>query len=110
MATMQTFSASSASQAAFLDELEKIAEELSRKEQTKRFLKGALTIAAGAGAGTGAVMLADKAVGKVVGQHWSSLSPAVKKLIVGPALGLSTVGGMMAVQKLREEQNKRQKA
>lgn len=103
---MRTSSVSSVGQAAFLDELEKIAEELTKKEQVKRYLKGALLISAGAGAGTGAVMLADKALSRAA-PAWNSLSPTVKKLIVGPALGITTVGALVAAQKLREEQIKR---
>lgn len=107
---MRTSSVSSVGQAAFLDELEKIAEELTRKEQMKRYLKSAALIAAGAGAGAGAVMLGDKAIQRIIGPSWAAMSPMVKNLIVGPAFGLATVGGIVGVQRMREEQIKRQKS
>jgi hypothetical protein len=105
---MATFSPSS-SRAAFLDELEKIAEAMAGEEDRKKWLKNALLIAAGAGAGTGAVMLGDRAIGKVIGPSWGAMSPAAKRLLVGPALGLTTIGALVAAERLYEEQQKKGK-
>jgi hypothetical protein len=106
MATTRTSSASSIAQAAFLDELEKISADLTGGEKMKRWIKGALLTAGGAAVGTGAVMVGDRALHRALGPTWSTLSPGTKKLLAVPAIGLTTIGALIAAQKLLEEQRK----
>lgn len=88
-----------------LDELEKIA-ETEQSKKVKHWLKNTAIVAAGTGAGTGAMMITEKALSSVVGPHWATMSPTSKKLIVGSLIGLSSVGAGLAAKKLFEERQK----
>jgi len=110
MATTRTFSLlSEATLAGLCDELEKIAEaDKSRGEKLKGWLKNTALITAGAGAGTAATMVVDKIVGDKLGPAWQNTDAKTKMLIIGPLIGISTLGAVVASRKLLEERRKRE--
>jgi len=73
--------------AALFDELTKIAEDKERSWK-KDVAKGVLGVGIGAGLGTGAAMLVEKALPQVFKQRHPNVAPAMK--IVLPILGAST--------------------
>jgi hypothetical protein len=96
--------------AALFDELEKISEATAREEKKptlKKWLKNTAIIAAGAGTGMAGAMVLDRMAGQHLGRWWNGLDPKTKKLLVGGALGATTIGSGMAAQKLMEERSKR---
>lgn len=104
MATTVTSSAHLVTRAALFDELGKIAEvqQPGNRERTKRWLKNTALVTAGAGAGTAVTMVADRLIGSKLGPSWQSLDPKVKMLVIGPLVGLSTLGGVVAAKKRME--------
>lgn len=74
--------------AALFDELTKIAEEAKGSDWRKDVAKGVLGVGIGAGLGTGAAMLLEKAVPKVFQERHPALATSMK--IVLPILGAGT--------------------
>ncbi len=81
--------------AALFDELEKIAEE--KEHWAKSVAKGVAGVSIGAGLGTGAAMLAEKALPKVFLEKHPSVAPSMK--IILPIVGAAT---SYVQQRLRE--------
>lgn len=107
MGTTVTSSVPLVTRAALFDELGKIAEaQPGNTEKLKKWLKNSAIVATAAGAGTAATMVTDKLLGDKLGPGWKSLSPKTKMLIIGPLIGLSTLGGVAAAQKLHEARKK----
>jgi hypothetical protein len=107
MATTVTSSARLATHAALFDELGKIAEaQPGNSEKLKKWVKNSALVAAGAGAGTAATMIVDKFLGDKLGKTWQSTDPKTKMLIIGPLIGVSTMGAVMASRKLMAERKK----
>lgn len=108
MATTPIYSVPLATRAAVFDELMKIAEEVKPKnsDKFKLWLKNSALVAAGAGAGTAASMVLDKLVGDHLGKTWQNVSPKTKARIIGPLLGASTMGAILAAKKLQEARKK----
>jgi hypothetical protein len=103
--TSQTSSSSLARCGALWDELSKIAaaEEQTRGQKLKNVLKKSLIMAGGAGAGVGAGMALDHLVLKKLLPKTKNLSPTIKN----GALGLTSLGGLLAARKLSEEWSKK---
>jgi 2-phosphoglycerate kinase len=93
---------SSVTHAAFLDELEKIAEQ-DRKARLKRWAKNTGIIMGGAAAGTGASMLADKAARMMGAKKWQGMSTPAKRNMLGAALGVSVAAGALASRNLAKK-------
>lgn len=110
MATTQTFLRPSVVvHAALFDELEKISEATQpqdNKTKIKKWLKNTALITAGAGAGAAATTVLDKILRDNLGNYWKSMSPTTKRLIVGPLIGISTVGALAAAHKLQQARMK----
>lgn len=93
MVTTRTSSLSSDTVVGLFDELSKIAsEQKPGNPQLKKFLKSTAVIGAGAGAGYGAAMIADKAFQHAFGAKWAALGSPSKKKLIGAAIGLATAG------------------
>lgn len=105
MRASKTSSLSSDVLGGLLDELEKIAED-DQAKRLKRWMKNTAIIAAGTGAGTGAMMVSERLLSSALGSHWAVMSPTAKKLVVGPLIGLTSVGAGLAAKKLFEERAK----
>ena len=96
MLTTRTSWLSSATQEGLLDEVEKIAEELTPKDdETKRriqkWLKNTAIRAGGAAAGQVAARGVEKALKSKMGPEW-----AKKVRTIGPAMGAITAGSALA--------------
>jgi len=92
---------------AFLDELEKIAEDrLEKSQQFKKWLKNTALIAAGTGVGTGTVMVGEKVLNHALGDKWRSLPPKTRMAIAAPIASAAGMGAMLFLQKLNEEKSK----
>lgn len=92
------------------DELTKISEATSHDptpSKVRQHVKNALLVAGGVAAGTGAAMVAEKALQMSLGPQWAAMSPSMKKAILVPAIGASSIGAYIAAQKLSEERSKR---
>jgi hypothetical protein len=84
--------------AALSDELLKIAADQQAKKPStfKKVLKNSLLVAGGYGVGHGVGMLADKGLGKALGDKWSKMVPESKKKWAYPALGAASAGAFLA--------------
>ena len=109
MGTTPTSKNSSAVLSGLFDELEtiSIAEQPTRKEQIKKWLKSTALITAGAGAGTAAGMLINKGLEKgMQSAPWRGLSPATRAKVLGALVGGGTMASTLLAKKLIEERNK----
>jgi hypothetical protein len=95
---------------AFQDELVKIAEAVqgARKKAIAKWVKTTLAISAGTAAGTGALMLGERAASSLLKKSWNKLSPQSRMLILGAgasaaALGANHLAKKMLDRKRREE-------
>jgi hypothetical protein len=77
-----------------------------KKSKFKRWLKNSLIVAGAAGTGTAATMVADKALGPHMGKMWNKMSPTMKRAVVGPLIGLTGIGAVLASQKLMQQRYK----
>jgi hypothetical protein len=97
------------SRLAFYDEMEKIASRKVRPDAArsrgnlKRWVQGAVTMAAGTGAGTGAYMLAEKGAKKYFGKRWAKMKPTTKAAILGPAFTAAGLGTAYVAKKMMEK-------
>lgn len=105
MRTSTTSCLSSAALSALRDEFEKIA-DAERNAKLKRWLKNSAIIAAGTGAGTGAALLTNEGLKRAIGPQWRSLSPTMRKAILAPAVGITSIGAAHAFRRLLEESHK----
>ncbi len=72
----------------------------------KRWLRTGAIVALGAGAGTGAALLGHHALGKVVGQSWTSMAPQTKAALLGAAGATVGTGVGLAARALARERMK----
>lgn len=108
MATTPTSSLSSARLAGLSDELQKISEATqSRGEKLKKLLSTSALVAGGAGAGAAVTTVADRFLKNNLGSLWKNTDPKVKTFVVGPLLGVATLGSIMAAKALAKERAKR---
>lgn len=105
--TLRACSTSSVSLVAVLDELEKISEDLPTKERVKRWLKNTAIITAASGVGAAAMTLGEDVLKRKLGPTWATLSPSTKRYIIGPALGVSSLGAGIMAKKMYDEQKRR---
>ena len=105
MKTYQTSLFSSATLAGLSDELSKIAEDLSKKEKLKKWVKSSLLAAGGSGAGLGAAMLADEFARRNF-TGWNRLPSMTRVRILIPLVGLGTIGGAVLARHLGQERSK----
>lgn len=107
--TTPTSSHSSVSLAALFDELEKIAEDRERKDQLKRWAKNTAAVVGAAGLGAAVTTAGEGLLKRHLGPTWATLPPATKRYIIGPALGLTTLGtGILAKKQYDEYQRGRE--
>lgn len=88
-----------------LDELEKIAAD-DRAKKAKRWLKNTAIVAAGTGMGTAAMMATERVLTTALGPHWAKLTPSTQKMILVPAMGLTSAGASLALKKLLDERKR----
>ena len=104
---------SSVTLGALQDELEKIADALTKKEENKKklkkWLKNTALVAAGTGVGEAAAQGAAHLAKKKFGPAWAQTPRAKKLRILGPAIGAGTAGIALAtsyIKKKYEEEDK----
>lgn len=109
MATSMTSQLSGTSLAALFDELEKIAEaqDPTRAEKVKKWLKGAAQVAAGAGVGGAVTTITNKLIDQKALPLLRTLSPSTQRLIIAPLAATAAIGTAVAAQRLMEERNKK---
>jgi hypothetical protein len=105
MTTTQTSSQVSAT--AFADELVKIAAAQKKQGKLGPWLRDAGIISAGAGLGTGAYMLTEKALAPKLGPKWNSLNPGTRRAVAGAGAAAATLGGMALAHRLAKEKQKK---
>jgi len=97
---------------AFIDELEKISQEVKPQGQgkIKKFVKSTLAITAGSTAAVGAFMVGDMLAKKLFGASWNSLPKDARHMILTAAAGAAAVGSAHYVKRLAEEREKYMRA
>jgi hypothetical protein len=95
------------------DELEKIsaakgisAEDRQRREKLKKWAKNTALFAAGTGAGTGTAMIGERLISSAFGARWKAMPKSKQMAILGPAIGIASVGGALLMRKALEEKRK----
>jgi hypothetical protein len=90
---------------AFNDELVKIASD-SRKKAIQKWVKTSLAISAGTAAGTGALMIGERATSALLKRGWSKLSPQSRMLILGAGASAAALGANHLAKKMLDQKRK----
>lgn len=87
---------------AFQDELVKIASSAKRHGESRlaKWIKTTAAISAGTAAGTGALMLGEKALGPFLNRHWNKLSPQSRMLLLGAGVSAAAFGTGVLAKKM----------
>lgn len=107
--TSKTYSLSTITREALLDELSKIA-EAKKDTSIKKILKNVALASLGGAAGTGAAMLGHKFLQSVIGPKYEKFMPTTKMRIVAPLLGISTSALLATTLALQKEMAKPEEA
>jgi hypothetical protein len=108
-ATRSVLSAEQVIKLAFRDELEKIsaAKQPSAKNAAlRKWVNTTLAIAAGTAAGTGALMLGERAASSLLTKSWNKLSPQTRLIILGAGSSAAALGATHLAKKMLDRKRK----